>query len=512
MPDLRITRRGALRTTTAVGAGCVAAGPASASASRPVLASVPAAAFSDSVGVQTHLGYTDTPYADLESVARVLVDLGIQHVRDDLVLGNPAVVPALNRLAELGIGSDLITGSPGDAGAAAYAAVIAQQLTRVDSVEGPNEWDIRGGADWAPVVYQRQADLFAAMRTDPRTATVPVLSPALAYLANMPQLAAQGPLSAVSDRANAHAYGGGKPLEGVVGGVRAVMAACQPAQPIVLTETGYHNGLNGPPGHPAVPEGVAAPYVLRAFLDAFAGGIARTYLYELLDEWVDPGLASHEAHFGLVRHDFSPKPAYLALRTLLRLAEDAGSSDSRPLGASVEGPEDLRRLTLHKQDGTHLLILWRAVSLYARGTPVRIRPAPVRLRLKRTTPVRVYRPATGSLPSSSGRVGQLRVPIGGEVVVVAIGAARRDMRRPVAPDPPDGVTARDVTGGTRVTWRRPAYRTAATWQVRVGSETVTMPGNRRSAVVSGRDGSARVRAVAPGTASVWVRAGRGGGA
>jgi hypothetical protein len=55
-------------------------------------------------------------------------------------------------------------------------------------------------------------------------------------------------------------------------------------------------------------------YLLRTFLEHFKGGIARTYAYELLDEKPDRGLRDPEQHFGPLRQDFTPKPAFTALR------------------------------------------------------------------------------------------------------------------------------------------------------------------------------------------------------
>ena len=47
-------------------------------------------------------------------------------------------------------------------------------------------------------------------------------------------------------------------------------------------------------------------------IEHFRAGIPRTYAYELIDEKPDAALTDPEQHFGLLRNDFSEKPAFTA--------------------------------------------------------------------------------------------------------------------------------------------------------------------------------------------------------
>ena len=67
--------------------------------------------------------------------------------------------------------------------------------------------------------------------------------------------------------------------------------------------------------------GATAP---RLLLEHYLRGTQRVYQYELVDERPETGLTDPEQHFGLLRNDFTPKPAFRSLTRLLGLAEDPG--------------------------------------------------------------------------------------------------------------------------------------------------------------------------------------------
>src|SRR3712207_377330 len=73
----------------------------------------PADALVEAFGVQTHLGYAGTPYADVARIKQALVSLGVRHVRDNLNSGKPATYAAMREVASAGIRFNLIMGRPG---------------------------------------------------------------------------------------------------------------------------------------------------------------------------------------------------------------------------------------------------------------------------------------------------------------------------------------------------------------------------------------------------------------
>jgi hypothetical protein len=127
----------------------------------------------------------------------------------------------------------------------------------------------------------------------------------------------------------------------------------------------------------------------------------------LLDQFPDRSRENLEANFGLLRNNFSEKPAFKAVKHLIALLRDPGPAfKPGALDYSVEGaPPTLRQMLLQKRDGTFYLALWNEVSVWdpAAGKALPASSAPVRLRFgEPVRSVEVYR------PSSSGRALQRR--------------------------------------------------------------------------------------------------------
>ena len=113
-----------------------------------------------------------------------------------------------------------------------------------------------------------------------------------------------------------------------------------------------------------VPVNLEAAYILRTLLLAWNHGVRRTFIYELLDEFPGSG-------YGLLRHDFTEKPAYVALRNLLSILNDS-SKPVKPgwLAFSIEHSNpSLCHTLLQKTDGSYDLILWLERSSYDESIP-----------------------------------------------------------------------------------------------------------------------------------------------
>jgi hypothetical protein len=151
------------------------------------------------------------------------------------------------------------------------------------------------------------------------------------------------------------------------------------------TEAGFHNAMRSPKTDQApVSEAAGAVYMLRTFLEHFGDGIRRTYAYELLDEKPDLRGRDAEQHFGLLRHDFSRKPAYIALRNMLAVVgRKEGRPSLRPLRVDMAGANgDVRRLVLQKADGSYVVALWRLASVWDRDRRHALHVAPRSLALR----------------------------------------------------------------------------------------------------------------------------------
>ncbi len=412
----------------------------------------PADTVVDSYGVGIHLNFLDTPYRDTTAVADALSALGVRHVRDDLYLDAPREYRAIAQVADRGIGFDLIMGRPGGSATPDdYVRTVADELPTgaVESLEGANEWDLNGGDNWVQEVRDWQQQLYRAARAEPATADLPVLSPALAFKWNYDDL---GAVSAWSDLANAHMYPGGYQPSNQIGQITQAVRQAVPSEPLVTTEAGYHNAMNTSNGHRPVPEYVGGVYAPRLLLEHVARGEQRMYQYELLDSFDNPQLDNPEAHFGLLRHDFSPKPAYTAMQNLLGLLADPGPAFTPgSLAITADGlPSDAHYLLTQKRDGRFVLLLWRDASIWdpeqQQATPVTA--ADVTVRLDAPYDLTVYRPSDGADPVTE-RVGRsVPVSLDGEVTAVTID--------PTDPPAPTDVTATPGDGSATLAWTLPA--------------------------------------------------------
>ena len=296
----------------------------------------------ESIGVNTHLGYTDTPYNDFELVRQRLRELGIRYIRDGLSQNRPDVYSRMRDLAADGIHLDVIAGDPLQRW---NIGTIDQQLdlieaeltSAVTSIEGPNEFDLQGDSSWVPVLRDYTQQLWEGIKARPKLAGLPVLGPSIVGREGM---ALVGDLCPWTDFGNTHTYLSGAMPEtpSIWDGELTAAARNSASQPVQVTETGYRNGVNGTIGHQPASERAAGIYMPRLFLDDFRRGIDRSYSYELLDQRDDPSKTDIEAAFGLLRNDFSKKPAAVAIERLIGLLSDRGPRfEPGALAYRVEG-------------------------------------------------------------------------------------------------------------------------------------------------------------------------------
>jgi PASTA domain len=392
--------------------------------------------FVDSIGVNVHLTYSDTPYFQrFDAVRERLEELGIRHIRDGLDPESADQHRKLGELAAAGIGSTLILGSPaeGEGTPEELVSVVKNELSGdVDTVEGPNEYSTTSGdSEWVAHLTAYQQQLYEEVKGDPTLSSLPVIGPSLVHN----DQSTLGDISGTLDYGNIHSYPMGEPPEHGLGSAINHAELNSGPKPIVATETGYDTALNWSGENPGVSEQAMATYVPRLFLEYFRWGIVRTFSYELVDEHVDEGEESREDHFGLLRNDLSEKPAFAALRNTIRLLEDPGPSFAPGAldysliedGAELAGGESkgLHKVLLEKRDGTFYLALWRLSSVWnaERREPIASPPEPVTLEVRPGIEAAAeYQPNASSGPiwSVSHPTGPLTIEVGPQIVIVEL--------------------------------------------------------------------------------------------
>ena len=478
------------------------ASPASSATPPPAVQALSADGVADSVGVCVHVGFLDTPYKDATVVRDALADLGVRHVRDQLTMNTPWQYASMRTVAQAGVKFDLITGNPTDAAPSAYVDTVASQLPGVvETLEGTNEWDISGRSHWVSEVRSRQQALYAAAKADPATADLPVLSPSIAFPWNWD---AAGDFGSMADLGNGHLYPGGRNPSYQLGSSLSSLLKLVDDKPVVVSESGYHNATaslaTNANGHPMVPEDVSATYLPRTILENFSHGALRTYLYELIDEFDDPARTNPEAHFGLLRHDLSHKPAYTAVKNLLRLVADpvpsrATAFSPGSLRYSVAGGDSsLRQLLVQRRDGHFVVLLWRDVSVYDTSSRTRTSVAPQSLTVHLGTPadVAVHRPNVQPAPVAS-YLGASDVPVALGAQVAAVDITPETGETTPVLNVPTGVRATPKDRSAIVSWRQSDATGLTGFEVvrQPGGLSTTVPANSRSVRVAGlRNGSA----------------------
>lgn len=396
--------------------------------------------FVDSIGVNTHVIYDDTAYHDFASVRARLQELGVRYIRDGICGTCGWQFTRYQTLAGDGIKLDALMADPRkDSTARAQNVSEVKRLgAMIASVEGANEWDNSGSSTWVADDRAYQQWVWNTIHADPALSRIPVIGPSLVFSwTNPTSWTKLGDLSSFLDYGNMHPYAGGRPPEGALDAELARARQISASKPVIATEAGYHNALNqANQGHPAVSEEAAGAYMPRMYLENFRRGIPRTFDYELLDERPGRALVDQEQSFGLLRSDFSRKPAYVAVRNLITLLSDRGPSlaDKDVSLRVTSAAGDLRRLVLVKRTGEIDVVLWRAASLWDISTrkPIGVSAVDVAVEPGAGVPggdVSLFQPAVSVTPTA--------VHMSAGVAHVSVGAVPVVLRfSQVAPMPP----------------------------------------------------------------------------
>ena len=109
-----------------------------------------------------------------------------------------------------------------------------------------------------------------------------------------------------------------------------------------------------------------AKYTLDLLFDNAQSGVAKTFLYELLDAYA-PGSRQGDDGFGLFDYTGAPKLAATALHNVTTLLQDAGTG---PVSSTVPAftlsglPATARTMTIQKTDGSTWVALWAEPQIW----------------------------------------------------------------------------------------------------------------------------------------------------
>jgi len=386
-------------------------------------------AFLATIGVVTHMAYTDGEYANVPQVLQSLQYVGITAVRDGISNGydplsgqwnGSAPLSTYLTMAQAGVKFNFLTfaGGPVTSTALTLQLNLMQQVEAatpgsVVALEGPNEinnqpvtWNGAPDATCAEELadaLELQKALYKAVHTNPawKSVKVVMLTGANAYLGadscSLPDHPNVGVVKGYADFDNQHPY----PPNGA-----APKPSINPANtiagntaPEVYTETGYSSGggTNG-----AVSQYVQCMYGLDLFFDAAFYGVTRTYWYDLLDAYA-PGSPQGDDSYGLFDYLGNPKPLAIGLHNLQAIMADTGTRGIKVPAFQTAGmPATGTSLALGRRDGSSGdFVVWAEPTLWNQGSGTQVQPtsASVTVSLGRTyTKVWVYDPTKGINP------------------------------------------------------------------------------------------------------------------
>jgi hypothetical protein len=378
-----------------------------------------AAAFVDSVGVNVHFAYLGTAYERTGDVLARLHELGIRHVRDGAPVAPGPLTDGLRLAAADGIRATVISDPAVDPKQLVRDS-LARAPNAIEAFEAPNELDNSGEPDWPARLASYMPRLAAAV--DEQAPGMPLIG--ASFIDPSHRLLVPDDLPGMF---NGHPYAAGQPPESALQQALSERRASVPDRSVVFTEAGYHNALAATTDQPPASEQATAVYTPRILTTAFGAGVRRTFLYELVDLTPEPGLSDPVLHWGLLRHDFSPKPAFTAVKTLITAVRTSpgpradGFFDWRLNRARDEPVE---RLVLRRRDGSVAIALWRPVSVW--DVDERKPVDPGRLQVELSFPdgaardVDVWRPSVSAEPVlHRERAAKLRLELAGDLVVVS---------------------------------------------------------------------------------------------
>jgi hypothetical protein len=291
--------------------------------------------FLESVGVNTHLSYSHTPWENVERYGQLFADLGVKHIREGIDTTPTPPSAKTWRLMRLRI---LRAFTPdlkvsGVTTPQTIPANLEYALRLMGGVEYLEGWNEPPGT--SPSVSAQTA-LFSAVRA--QNLPVKVLGPSYVGSAGK----AVGDISGLVDYGNIHPYTWWATPE-IKGGLSAFSDPARTNfgnKPLVATEAGYNSAMRNT--HiPATPEDVVARYIPRLLLFYWMSGIKRTYLYELVR--THPVLDTDpESAFGLIRQDYSVTPAYTALKSMMNLFKGGSVAMPKALVVTLQSNDAVR--------------------------------------------------------------------------------------------------------------------------------------------------------------------------
>jgi len=318
----------------------------------PTSSALLASAFIASLGVNTHLDYTQGPYANTSIAESSINYLGVKNIRDSA--HGPYSIPIWSRVAR-NTGVKFINymnrSSPADMQQTLALTPQLANLGLLNYVEGANEPDapdamaLGNSLDYARTFQQQVFAMGRSLNLPVINLSVGVgWTAADGWQGNYDSI---GDLSAIADFANAHTYPAvakNLPYK-TVDRLNYLASLGAPGKPVIISEMGWNTAVHG--------QSVVATNVLNGIMDSAFLKNEKTYLFALFDD--------ASGKWGLMNGDGTPRVAGQAVRNLTTLLGDTGPTTYNPGTftydfAGLKGTE--RSVLFGKTDGSYWVSVW----------------------------------------------------------------------------------------------------------------------------------------------------------
>lgn len=308
----------------------------------------PAADFLDTLGINTSLADAEDVGPNGKPYTATLSELGIRHIQSgELSFADhgPGVVRVIKSgfvpLWRLNRNSDV-------------AAFLGSWAGFVPAVTLPDPDDFNSNSNFKALEALQRAKVVRAVVDALPVAQRPQI---IGFrLSSLQDVEAVGDLSELVDAGGFRSSIPPQAPEESFGAWFTMARSLASRRPLLATQVGYEGGPAGA-GNPREGEAVQAKYVMRILFESFNQGVVRSYYDGLFD-------ACGDCNGGLARIDGTPKPAFTAWQTMVKILRDEApvtpAAPQLPFTFESGGNEQskLHHTLLVRADGTFVLFLW----------------------------------------------------------------------------------------------------------------------------------------------------------
>ena len=325
-------------------------------------ATIRAADFVGTLGVNTHIDFAAYGYQNLSVVEAAINYLGLKNLRDSPQ--SPADVGANGTWLQVAMATGakfdayIPEGSPADMQASLNLMPQLASQSILTSIEGPNEEDdayATGLGNTLAIAANFQKNNLWPLAQNLHLPVINMSFGAGWTAANgwIGDYGSVGDLANYATYGNAHIYPtSGQTPDSAIQRIDGLAKLADSTEPVVATEVGWDRNQG-------YSQQAVAKFVLDAAMDGIKNGNVKTYFYALFDD----GAGS----FGLMNQNGTPMPAGTALHNLTTLLADNAANASTFTTGSLSytlshttGNDN--SLLFEKSDGSWWISLWNEVD------------------------------------------------------------------------------------------------------------------------------------------------------